>query len=430
MPRPLHSLLPALALSVLTSTPGHATPVDAIAEQYVRLVLAMGEHDKGYVDAYYGPAEWRQQVAEAPPSPEAIASSAHQLREQLPSAADTRAASALERLRNNYLSTQLGALAAYAGTYGKDTPRDFDAEARALYDTTPPRRELSSFDSTLQQLAALLPGDAPLHQRVDEFQRQFDIPADKLSAVFDAAIEACRKRTLAHITLPAGESFQLEYVTDQPWSGYNWYRGDAHSLIQVNTDLPVRIDRAIDLGCHEGYPGHHTYNALLETEFVRQRGWVEFSVYPLFSPQSLIAEGSANYGIELAFPGEEKLRFEQQVLYPLAGLDPQTAERYDNVQDLTAELSYARNEIARQYLNGDIDREQAIELSQTYGPTSRSRAEQSVRFIDTYGAYVINYNWGKALVKDYIERDTQTNQERWQKFSALLSSPRLPSDLE
>src|SRR5690606_5690249 len=135
MTRPLQSLLPVLALSLLSGTPGHATPVDAIAEQYVRLVLAMGEHDKGYVDAYYGPAEWRQQVAEAPPSPEAIASSARQLRDQLPPAADIQAASALERLRNNYLSTQLGALAAYAGPYGKDTPRDFDAEARAPYAT-------------------------------------------------------------------------------------------------------------------------------------------------------------------------------------------------------------------------------------------------------------------------------------------------------
>ncbi|WP_116366228.1 hypothetical protein [Parahaliea mediterranea] len=437
----LRTLLPALAVSLAASAACQASTennavknsVNETAQQYVRLVLAMGEHDEGYVDAYYGPPQWRQQAAEAPPAPAAIAATARQLQAQLP-AADEQAATApdtaLEALRVNYLRTQLGALAAYAGRFGSKAPRDFDAEARALYDTAPPRRELSSFDSTLAQLAALLPGDGPLHERVDAFQRQFDIPRAKLPAVFEAAIDACRERTLAHIALPEGESFRLEYVTDQPWSGYNWYEGKAHSLIQVNTDLPVRIDRAIDLGCHEGYPGHHTYNALLESTFVQQRGWVEFSVYPLFSPQSLIAEGSANYGIELAFPGKEKLRFEQEVLYPLAGLDPTTAKRYDEVQALTAELSYARNEIARQYLNGEIDREQAIALSQTYGPTSHSRAEQSVRFIDTYGAYVINYNWGKALVKAYIERDTHSSEQRWQKFSALLASPRLPSDLE
>ncbi len=254
--------------------------------------------------------------------------------------------------------------------------------------------------------------------------------ADRLLDRVLAVRGACKERTLQYIQLPEGESFRLEYVTDKPWSGYNWYKGNAHSLIQLNTQLPVRIDRAIDIGCHEGYPGHHTYNALLESEFVRRRGWVEFSVYPLFSPQSLIAEGSANYGIDLAFPGSEKLAFEQKVLYPLAGLDPASAERYEQVSAVTQELSFARNEIARQYVNGDIDRARAVELSQVYGPTSRERAEQSVKFIDSYGAYVINYNWGRALVQDYVERDTPDHAERWRRFAGLLASPRLPSDLQ
>ena len=112
----------------------------------------------------------------------------------------------------------------------------------------------------------------------------------------------------AHLALPPGESFTVEYVTGKSWSGYNWYQGDYRSLIQVNTDLPINIDRAIDLACHEGYPGHHVYNVLLEQHLVRERGWIEYSVYPLFSPQSLIAEGTANYGIEVAFPARGAAR--------------------------------------------------------------------------------------------------------------------------
>ena len=34
-------------------------PMDHIAEQYVRLILAVGQHDPDYVDAYYGPPEWK-----------------------------------------------------------------------------------------------------------------------------------------------------------------------------------------------------------------------------------------------------------------------------------------------------------------------------------------------------------------------------------
>ncbi|MFV0276796.1 MAG: hypothetical protein ACK5HY_06385 [Parahaliea sp.] len=423
---PVLSLFLVATLTMPAAT-ARAQSMDAAAEQYVRLVLALGEHDSGYVDAYYGPPAWREAAAQQPLTLATIQRSAQQLRQLLPATKDN---SALSNARVHYLRTQLGALAAYAEIRQGKVPRDFDHEARVLYDTAPPQRSLDSFAPVLARLNQLLPGEGPLYRRIDTFQRQFDIPHDRLSAVFDAAIAACRERTLPHITLPAGESFRLEYVTDKPWSGYNWYEGKAHSLIQVNTSLPVRIDRAIDLGCHESYPGHHVYNSLLEAEFVRKRGWVELSVYPLFSPQSLIAEGSANYGIELAFPGEEKLRFEREVLYPLAGLDPASAARYDEVQTLTRELSYARNEIARQYLNGDIDREQAVALAQTYGPTSRERAEQSIRFIDSYGANVINYNWGMALVKQYVETGTDDPEQRWRKFADLLASPRLPSSLQ
>src|SRR5206468_8825717 len=144
-------------------------------------------------------------------------------------------------------------------------------------------------------------------------------------------------------------------VTGKSWSAYNWYKGKGRSVIQVNTDLPVYVDRAVDLAAHEGYPGHHVYNALLEQHLLKERGWVEFSVYALFSPQSLIAEGSANFGIEMAFPGEERVEFEKARLYPLAGLDPARAEEFERVRQIVDRLAYAGNEAARRYLNGEID---------------------------------------------------------------------------
>ena len=176
--------------------------------------------------------------------------------------------------------------------------------------------------SSLAELDRLLPGRGPIVDRYDAFREKLIVPSNRLARVFDRAIAECRARTLAHVQLPANESFTVEYVTNKPWSGYNWYQGTFRSLIQVNTDLPIYIDRAIDLACHEGYPGHHVYNALLEQHLVRDRGWTEFTIYPLFSPQSLIAEGTANYGIEVAFPGEERLTFERDVPFPVAGLDP------------------------------------------------------------------------------------------------------------
>jgi len=238
---------------------------------------------------------------------------------------------------------------------------------------------------------------------------------------------------LPHVQLPPNESFTVEYVTNKPWSGYNWYQGNYRSLIQVNTDLPIYIDRAIDLACHEGYPGHHVYNVLLEKHLVRDRGWVEFSVYPLFSPQSLIAEGTANFGIEVAFPGKDRVEFERTVLFPVAGLDAARAAEYYEVQALVDQLSYAGNEAARRYINKQIDAPQAAGWLERYALMPHDRAMQRVRFFDQYRSYVINYNLGKDLIRRYIESHGGTAtapDKRWAEFERLLSSPRLPSELK
>lgn len=165
---------------------------------------------------------------------------------------------------------------------------------------------------------------------------------------------------------------------------------------------------------------------------VRKRRWIEFTVYPLFSSQSLIAEGTANFGIEVAFPGKERMEFERDVLFPIAGLDKDQAENYSNVQMLTAKLSYAGNEAARHYLNGEISREDAAQWLIKYALMSPERAQQRTQFFDKYRSYVINYNLGQDLVKQYIERCGGTAdkpRKRWEEFAKLISSPRLPSRL-
>lgn len=404
-----------------------AQSLDETAEKYVKLVLALGQHDSGYVDAYYGPKEWADEAKGKKLPVDQIVSDAEILRTQLPTlSANTEL---MQRLRIYYLDQQLVALVAHGKNLSGVEKLDFDAQSRDLYDTEAPHNKLSDFDPLVAELEKMLPGSGSIESRIAAFKKQFEIPKDKLTTVFDRAIEECRNRTKAHIGLLDDENFTLEYVTDKPWSGYNWYKGNAYSLIQVNTEYPIDISRAVDLGCHEGYPGHHTYNALLEDNLVKKRGWVEFSVYPLFSPQSLIAEGSANYGIELAFPGNQKAEFEKSVLFPLAGIDPALAESFEHFAALTSKLSYASNEIARMYINGDIEKNKAVSLLQKYSFSSKDKATQRVRFFDTYGAYVINYNWGKDMIKAYVE-EADDQDERWSRFTQILSSPRLPSSLD
>lgn len=414
--------------------------MDSIAQQYVRLVLALGQHDHDYVDAYYGPPEWKTEAATSKLDLRTIRDKAAGLRKEIAGVADGRAeASAgdgedaeLRQLRRQYLDHQLSSMIARVRMLEGER-LSFDEESRALYDAVAPTNSEAHFKGILDKLDARFPGQGPLVERYEQWRRAFVIPRERLDTVFKAAIDACRARTLAHVQLPPGEHFTVEYVTNKSWSGYNWYQGNFRSLIQVNTDLPIYIDRAIDLACHEGYPGHHVYNTLLEQHLVRDRGWIEFTVYPLFSPQSLIAEGTANFGIEVAFPGRERVDFEAKQLFSLAGLDASRAATYYEVQALVDQLSYAGNEAARRYLNGEIDRDAAAAWLEKYALMQHDRAVQRVRFFDQYRSYVINYNVGKDMVRRYIESrgGTAANPERrWQEFERLLSSPRLPSGLQ
>ncbi|ANO52940.1 hypothetical protein [Woeseia oceani] len=398
-----------------------------VAKDYLVLELSMVAHDPSHVDAYFGPENLRLQAEQLQLGLAAIRERATALQATLatwPQYADDDLLGA----RIKGLQARVNALLTRVAMKQGET-FTFDEESRRLFNAVAPDHDASYFEEILREIDALLPGEGTTSDRVNQFYEQFEIPQERLAGVFDAAIQECRRRTLEHIQLTDNESFSTEFVTDKPWSGYNWYQGNSTSLIQVNTDLPIKIERAIDLGCHEGYPGHHVFNLLLEENLVNDQGWLEFSLYPLFSPMSLIAEGSGNYGIRLAFPDSDRIQFEKDVLFPLAGLNTDDADRYYEILDLTKKLSYAGNEAARDYLDGKTDREQAAAWLVRYALSSPERARQRVSFFDTYRSYVINYNLGQDMVANYVERGSADQAERWRRFAEILSSPTLPEDL-
>jgi hypothetical protein len=423
----LAALLATVATSATVAAPRDS--LDRVARDYVSLVLEIGEHDDGYVDAYYGPPAWRAAAHARPRSLPRLATDAAALKTRIDAIRTPHGS--LAARRRAFLAAQLTAASLRLRMLAGERV-SFGDEALGLYGVSLDRllHPLADYDPILARIDHMIPGSGPLADRVDAFMDRFVIPPARLDAVMRAAIAECRRRTIAHIALPRGERFALEFVTHKSWSGYNYYQGRYRSLIQVNTDLPVRMGRAVDLGCHEGYPGHHVYNMLLEQRLALGRGWIEYTVYPLYSPQSFIAEGSANYGIELAFPGDERLRFETRVLYPLAGLPTADAATYLALQEAVRELGGTRFTITRDLLEGRIDRERAVTLTQHYSLMSRARAEQTIAFALQYRAYVINYGLGQDMVEAAIERAGATQTARWAAMRRLLSEPALPSDLE
>jgi hypothetical protein len=404
--------------------------IDQLAQAYVRLALVIGQYDAAFVDAYYGPDSLKPTTPLARVFPkDSLLMAVQSLKAEVDKIFKADSTSA-QANRAGWISDQLISfdrrIKVCSEEYGS-----FDEESKDLFGTAAPVFDEKHYQELVRQLNNLLPGTGTVPGRFQALANRFIIPKDKLDTVFKAAIAECRKRTLQHYALPASEDFRLEFVTDKSWSGYNWYKGNFQSVIQINTDINIFIDRAIDVGSHESYPGHHVYNMLLEKNLFHDQGLLEISVYPLYSPQSLIAEGSANYGIDVVFPGNEKAAFAREVLLPLAGLDTTGIALYFTVLQTKSKLNYVRNDVARGLFSGTMSEEEALRWLQDYGLQNQETAKKSISFIRSQRSYVINYNYGADLVAQYIERMGGTNPEdRWRVFEKLLSNQIRIKDLK
>lgn len=404
--------------------------LNEVAEKYARLGLAIGQYDPAFVDAYYGPDSFKPSGEPKDAIPrDSLLNAVGELQEDIEEFISTEKNDSI-RHRAEWISKQLTAfdrrIRIFTGEF-----TTFDKESQDLFNAVAPTFAEAQFQAWLDRLDQLLPGEGEVNSRFQQLANRFVIPKDKLDTLFKVTIAECRRRTREHLTLPDEENFVLEYVTDKSWSGYNWYQGNYKSVIQINTDIPILIDRVIDVGSHESYPGHHVYNMLLEKHLYRDKGYLEISMYPLFSPQSLIAEGTANYGIEVVFPDQEAAEFARDILLPLAGLDTAGIGMYFRSLDMKKRLSYARNEVARGLIDSTMNETEALRWLTTYGLYSEESARKSIAFIRENRSYVINYNYGKDLVEEYIETHAGSDpKQRWILFGWLLSHQVSPDDLK
>ena len=401
--------------------------LDPIAEQYVRLGLALGEHDSDYVDAYFGPPEWRKEAADQPRTLAEIAVAAEDLIARL-QLMDPASADPLVSLRHNYLLTHLRSLATVSRV------RDglilsFDEESRLMYGIVAPSFPVEHYDKALRALGALLPGEGAIHERYQSFRQSYRIPDDKVKEVIRKGLDACRERTRQHMTLPRGEDFALEFVSGQPWGAYNWYLGNGQGVIQVNLGRPKYLGVSIRLGCHEGYPGHHAFSSLLEERYLTELGWIEFSLLPLFSPQGIIFEGSGDLASTVAFPRHERTEFLRDVIAPIAGLEAADIETAEKMRAAMHDLRYAGIEAARHYLDGDWSREQTVKWLTAYALVGPEDIDAWFAFTARYRAYRINYVLGEDLVESFLRaRNPDKDPEGdWQALAELLSLPPTPA---
>lgn len=390
-----------------------AQTIDAAAREYVRLAVALGERDRDSIDYYVGQPGWIEGIREHPLTFGQIRASALELLSQLETAVLTRPD---EPRRRDYLIVQLKAIVGRVDILmGKRT--SFDAESAALFGVkvaaAVDRARVVAIRAELQRL---LGGEGDLGERYARFSGGFVIPRNRIAAVMSVALAGCRRQTRAHLPLPPEEGVSVTYVEGAPWSGFSTYTGHYHSVIQVNLSFALGPEDVLNLACHEGYPGHHVFNSLRDW---KGHAWPEVAVQPTFSPQSLLSEGAASYALDLAFPTEERLEFERNVLFPAAGLDAARAAAYVQVESLIDQLRDTEAVVARDYLDQHLEfvrAEQALN-----DDAAMADAVPTLLYFNEFRSYVVTYTIGRKQVARCVE--VTSHDDTWARYLALMETP-------
>ena len=398
--------------------------LDEAARTYVGLALALGDRDADSLDSYHGPPPWQAAARREHATLAEIRRRAVALANTLNSERAGETAEAATR--RAFLTGQLSAIRSRIDILQGARP-SFADETRVLFgldvgETAPStdrsaHQPGSSADAARLDLDRLLPGGGDLATRYAAFDRQFLVGADRLPAVLSRAIEGCRAATRAHLELPAGERVEVEYVHDLPWSAFTRYEGRSISRVQVNAGMPLTVDRALDLACHETYPGHHTIAVLVDARFGETRP--EFFVQPLFSMQSALHEAASSLAPGLAFSEAARTDFERDELFPLAGLDPAQAARHVAAGRLVDRLHTIEADIARKYLDGALDFPRAAAALER--EALMPSADATLKFLNQFRSYAATYTLGRDLLEGAVDRD-------WAAYRRAVTDPaqRLP----
>jgi hypothetical protein len=285
-------------------------------------------------------------------------------------------------------------------------PPSFDEESLSVHGVVAPPADEKEISAARAELQRLLPGKGPLAPRYAAFQKRFLVPRAGLERALDCAITESRRRTLEHLELPPNERVRVSPVSGAPWPAFSRYGGALESTIQLNVDFPLAVANLLEIATHEAYPGHHTVNVL------RGRGLNERD-----GREALLDEGLAGYALELAFPEDERLSYERDVLFPLAGLDPADAELHFRVEREIRRLAALRVDAARAYLDRKRDRVQSVLFLENEALVPAPWA--FLRFVDRYRTHVIAYTAGVELVRRRIEGAA----DRWREYAVMIQQP-------
>jgi hypothetical protein len=391
-----------------------------LGERFVRLALEIDKHRPGYVDAYFGPEDWKAQAQQH--GQQSLSTLSEQVR-QLEK--DIFLADALDPQRRDHLARHLTAMRMSLCLLSGEKV-SLAEEAEALYDIRPTWQDEQIFEEGHKLLEEVLPSGGSLRERMQAWKLSLEIPIEKAKGLLPVVIQKLRTLTDQKFNLPAEESFSVEFVSDQPWMAYNWYLGNSKSRIEINTDIPMRVSVLPGLMAHEGYPGHHTDLTIKEKKLVDELGYYEFTVNLLNAPSSVMAEGIATSALEAVLTEDEQEAWLREEILPYAEMTHIDPKRILAVSRAGRKVSGVAGNAAFMLHDQGKSEAEIIQYLQRYGLSSEKEARQTIRFISDPldRSYVFTYDAGYDLLEELFQ-----GVDRDHYFKRLIEEPVTPSQV-
>ncbi|HEX6763183.1 MAG TPA: hypothetical protein VF094_10300 [Gaiellaceae bacterium] len=357
------------------------------AERYLELGLRLGRHVDGLVDAYYGPAELKEQV-DAEEIVDAWLLAGH---------ADALAAG----LPDGWLRDQVRACATYARVLAGE-PISYADEVEACYGVRPERTPVSVYEEVHAELDELLPGSGSLFERRQAWRDAHLVDGEHAVPVMTELLPILRECAASLVELPAGERATIEAVRGEPWWAFNYYQGGLESRIAMNVDIPTTGLDLIHVTAHEVYPGHHTERAVKERRLLRDGGRVEEGIQLVPAPQALLSEGIAELGPELAIGTDARAALYRVLERHGIRPDPDLDER---IAAALEKLGTASVDVALMIHEDGASSDEAERYLERWRLATPEQAVHGVRFVTspTWRGYAITYTAGERLCRAYVD---------------------------
>jgi hypothetical protein len=388
-----------------------------------KVLRAVSEHSP-FVDYYYGPPGWREQVAASPlvPAPELL--------DQALDLAEVVSGLDLEPQRATFLHKQVRAMQTVCQKLCGET-LSLEEELERCFDLSPSVALTKTPEALFEQLWAraeeTLPGTGGLQERINALEQQVTLlpeRAEQLVDLLGEALAEVRRRTHTFLELPSEEAVVVRAVRGQRWLANNVFQGQACSFLDINLDTFTSVRNLLTLAAHEGYPGHHTEYVLKEQHLYRKQGHLEQAICLLISPQVVISEGIATLAASLLFSPEEELHWLAEYLYPKAGLvvEPEAALWASPTDKLW--MAVRRNAAA--LLHEGRAEHEVQDYLQQYLRLPAGRAAQILAYLRRpfREAYIFTYTAGAELLRPWLQ-----GPDRHRVFARFLIEPITPSAL-